>query len=407
MEKKDFLPVILGTGLNAYGIARSFHEEYGIKSLVMGSGQLMETKHSKILKSLVFENFNQLEVFKQTLITQGRIFKKKANDILLIPSSDHYLEMMANCQEVLKEYYSFSVMTASVVKQLSQKESFYETCKEHNLPYPELIVVSPTNYQNVNLRFDFPVVVKPSDDVQYTKMNFQGKKKVYIISSRKEMDRVLNLIYSSGYNDNIIIQKYVDGVDSNMFVLNTYSDQSGDVKKMCLGRILIEDKSPHLKGNYLAIESSFNKEIYDQYKTFLETINYVGFANFDLKYDSSDETFKVFEMNLRPGRSSFYTTACGCNLMVSMVEDFVYENAKANTYNENKHLWINVSKKDAINYTPSAYKSLVKKYLSSNKYSTTFWYNKDKSFLRGLNLLKHNFRYKKRLKNYSKDVFGS
>ena len=34
---KTFLPVILGTDANAYGLARSFNDLYNVKSLVVGT----------------------------------------------------------------------------------------------------------------------------------------------------------------------------------------------------------------------------------------------------------------------------------------------------------------------------------------------------------------------------------
>ena len=53
-----FIPVLLGTDVNVYGMARSFHEaygEYGVTSYAIGKKALGATSDSKIVKVAVVE----------------------------------------------------------------------------------------------------------------------------------------------------------------------------------------------------------------------------------------------------------------------------------------------------------------------------------------------------------------
>ena len=37
----------------------------------------------------------------------------------------------------------------------------------------------------------------------------------------------------------------------------------------------------------------------EKFKEYLEEIGFVGYSNFDIKFDSRDGTFRAFEINLR------------------------------------------------------------------------------------------------------------
>lgn len=119
------------------------------------------------------------------------------------------------------------------------------------------------------------------------------------------MKLMLHRCYEAGYPDEMIIQDFIPGGDENMRVLNAYVDKNHKVRMMCLGHPLLEDPSPKAIGNYVAILPDYNQQVYQQIQDFLEKIEYTGFANFDMKYDPRDGSYKLFEINLRQGRSSF------------------------------------------------------------------------------------------------------
>ena len=49
MGQLDFLPVLLGSDVNVYGMARSFHEAYGVKSIAVGKGRLNATSNLSLI----------------------------------------------------------------------------------------------------------------------------------------------------------------------------------------------------------------------------------------------------------------------------------------------------------------------------------------------------------------------
>ena len=86
------------------------------------------------------------------------------------------------------------------------------------------------------------------------------------------------------------------------------------------------------------------KHYWIKFVHFLEDIGYTGFANFDMKLDERDGQYKLFEINLRNGRSSYYVSASGHNLMKYVTEDHIYEKSLELTYAKDKHLWLIIPK---------------------------------------------------------------
>lgn len=336
---KDLLPVLLGSDANVYGMARSFYMEYGVTSLAIGKGALAATANSKLVKMAVVEpNLEDDAVFVRTLTDFAKAHTGKT--LVLVSCGDNYTGLMARARAALEPYYKFACPTPELVAELDTKEFFYKACERHGLAYPRTFGCTSENYKAVELPFPFPCIIKASNSVAYWNCKFPHKKKVFVAYSKEEFDAITAAIYSSSYQDNLVLQEYIPGDDNCMRVLNCYSGLDHKVKLMALGRPLLEEQTPEGIGNYAAIVNVRDDELMEKMKAFLEDVGWEGFSNFDMKYDARDGKYKLFEMNPRQGRSSFFVTASGYNLAKWLVEDVVEHKEQELTIADAHHLWM-------------------------------------------------------------------
>lgn len=396
----DFLPVLLGSDINVYGMARSFHEAYGINSVAVGKGILSVCTNSKIVKvECVEPRLEEDDIFVKTLLD----FAKRYPNIkkLLVPCGDNYIKMLVRNQDKLKGTYLFECIDNELLMRLSIKESFYEVCTENGFLFPETTTCSFEDYKTVKLTFDFPVIIKPSNSVAYWNCKFPHKKKVFLAQDKAEYDAILDAIYGSSYKDKLIIQDYIPGDDSNMRVMNCFCGKDKKVKLVALGNAVLEEHSPEGIGSYGAIINSTDYELSETMVKFLESIGYVGFANFDMKYDSRDGKYKLFEMNLRQGRSSFFVTAAGYNIAKYLADDIVYNKKMDLTIATNKVLYTIIPKSVIYKYTKNEEvlkeaKALIKQ----GKVCGSYYYKKDQNIKRLIAYLKNQYNYILKYKRY-------
>lgn len=383
-----FTPVIVGTDANAYGVARSFYEEYGKVSICFGRKQLIYTRDSKICDVRVNPDFENEDVFLKTLIDFAK--ENEGQKLILISCSDGYTSLIAKNREILGKYYLFNYVSLEMQKLLENKLDFYDICEKYNLSYPKTYIIDKSMYLNgsYNIPFDYPIALKANDSIEFVHLHFEGKKKAYKIHSKDELDLELKRIYDAGYNGVMITQEFIEGGPESMAVLNAYVNREGKVKMMCLGKCLLDAVLPEEIGNYNALYTSSDENVYKIYKEFLEKIGYRGFANFDLKFDEKTKEYKVFEINIRQGRSSFYMTAGGCNFVKFLVDDLIFNKDEEPYYHEGcKKLWLYVDPYVLKKYVAPSKKELSKKLLKKG-FVFTQWYEGDKNFKRFLSYMR-------------------
>ena len=141
-------------------------------------------------------------------------------------------------------------------------------------------------------------------------------------------------------------------------------------------------------------------------KSLLESLNYAGFSNFDIKYDSRDGKYKAFEINCRQGRSNYYVTGAGHNIAKLVVEDRIEGKDKELEITKNRSLWRMVPRNVAFKFTPKKYHAEMNALISAGADSHSLVYSKDGSLKRRLRVIKNHIGNMKRFKQYNKVPAG-
>ncbi|AEB06838.1 hypothetical protein Corgl_0724 [Coriobacterium glomerans PW2] len=333
--EREFIPVLLGGDINVYSMARAFFERYAVRSRAFGKFRSGPANRSGIIEYTPNPAIDTDETFLRLVNGFARAHSNKK--ILLMGCGDNYVSLIVRHRDAgdLERNIVAPYSDLDLIESCQKKEVFYHLCEQHGVAFPRTFTFRQSMLNTSDglisaldaLKFPFPVILKPSDGIMYWEHPFATQKKAYSISTREELERTIRDIYRSGYTDELIIQDKVPGGDERMRVLTSYSGADGRVRMMCLGHVLLEEHSPHAVGNHAAIITESNESLAAGVRKLLEDLRYVGFANFDVKYDERDATFRFLDFNTRQGRSNYYVTASGLNLASYVVDEYVYEAA--------------------------------------------------------------------------------
>ena len=396
----EFEIVIIGSDINAYYMARNCYEAYHKKAYLIAKEPMKYTSTSNILNIEYGGNLWDKNIFCTKLIEFAK--KHKNKNLILIPSNDFYVRLIVENKKKLEKYFLFYAIDEKLLNNILLKDKFYKNFENSELEFPKTFIYSCKDKKGIsesNIEsFMFPIIIKPGDGVSYYQHEFPNQSKVYKLNTIDEINNVIKEIEQSGYEGNLIIQEFIPGGDDQLFDCIFFCGKNKKAQLATFAQIGLQEHTNTGVGNCTVLVNGYNehgnpkKEI-EKLKIFLENVGYEGCAEFDLKYDMRDGKYKVFEINPRQARSSYYLTAAGYNIVKYMVDDLLLSKKKKFHVITDKvaltFVPINVIKKHIKN------KNLKREILKLKKEKKLFnplYYSKDLNikrriwlFLRGIN----------------------
>lgn len=394
--------LIIGSDLNAYYMARCYYEEYHKKANLIGLLPMPFTNNSKILNIEYNDKIHTKEGFLEAV---NNFYNNHSKDkILLVGSNDNYVRLIIENQEELKDKFYFQCFNEELLNNLLVKENFYTKFKDIDIPETYIYNINDKlDMKRIN-EINYPIIVKPSDGIEYHEHEFKDQHKVYKLLNETELLETIDKIRESGYSKNLIIQKFIKGDDSYLFDCVMYVDRNSKCILSTFAQIGLQEHTITGIGNATVLVNGFNKynnteKTVEKLKKFIEKSGYHGFCEFDLKYDSDDNKFKVLEINPRQARSSYYLCFGGYNLVKILISDLIEKKDLRYEHMSKELCWTVVPKIVINKYVlDKELKEEINKLYKENKVINPLEYKEDNSFKRRKWLILRSLKYIKKYK---------
>ena len=325
-------PIIVGGDILAYSYVRELHRAFGIESsIVLAAADIKMLSTSRFTDYRVVPDVHDAAVLYRTLESIARDLKTEnpAFAPIVLGCDDCHARMLSSGKERLEAagivvpYIDFDLLD-----EITQKRRFYEICEELSIPYPKTWYFDCSDAGPDELPLDelpFPLIAKPSNSAQFQEAEptVDGWRKIYEVEDAEEMAHVWKTLRASTYDNLMVLQDFIPGGDDAIRTLTTFSDAAGDVRVVSGGVVCLQDHDPTAIGNPVCIMGEREQRVIDCAKRFVKRVGYRGMANFDIKYDERDGSFRFFEVNTRCGRNTYYMSLGGQNFAELIVREFV------------------------------------------------------------------------------------
>lgn len=338
--------VLIGGDIGVYALARAFHEQYGTIATVVSRQVAGPIADSRILITREVGRSASEERIIQEVLAVGREKAAEreqaahsgeaaaspgaeadpAHRPILLANADFLVGVIASHREELAPWFHLPVLDDEVLRAVGDKAAFAEICARAGVPTPRTVVLDFTGGARPEvpeLDLGWPAVGKAARSAAYATVAFAGKRKVFELTSREEVEDLVDRLHEAGFRDRFLLQEMIPGDDTAMLSVTAYVDSSGAVTMMGGARVLLEEHTPTALGNPAAMIVEDLGEVFEQSRRLLEASAYRGYANFDVKMDPRDGVAKFFEVNPRIGRNNYYMTAAGANVAIPVVADHI------------------------------------------------------------------------------------
>lgn len=322
--------VVLGAGLNSLNLTIAFHQQYAMRCTTVVRIPVAMNERTVTSDLLVLGAEASDEQMRDALVELASR-RPVGRPALLLTNADSLVDFIDAFREDLAPHYLLAQVDAQLLARLADKATFAEICEDLGIGTVPTRIVDfsradePGWNGTEELPWSYPVVGKAANTAEYHHVQFPGKKKVFFLESAEEQQDLVRRLRASGFTGRFLFQELIEGDDTFQRSITAYRSSRGKVTLLCAAQVLLGEHTPEALGRPAAMVTGDFPSLTAAAEKFLDAVDYVGFANFDVKIDPRTGRECFFEINPRIGRNNYYVTAAGESVARHVVEDRVHD----------------------------------------------------------------------------------
>jgi predicted ATP-grasp superfamily ATP-dependent carboligase len=312
--KRPPVGVVLGLGQNGLATVRALGRA-GIPVIGIDSDLAQPSARTRYATKVHCPDFNAAGPgLVECLLEVGRGLDDKG---VLFASGDLNLTLMSEHRETLGRYFHIALPPQDVVRLFLNKKAFYRFAMERGFSIPATYFpTGPDDVRAIAERIAYPCLIKPFQPNATWRRTFDTR--LFVADSAASLLSLYDLLFQ--VHEDLIVQEYMPGKDSELFWSATYLDGTGKALAVWTGRKLRQ--YPRRFGSTTFAESQWEPWIARETVDILDAAGHRGLAFAEFKRDRRDGRFKLTEVTA--GRTWFphaLVTHSGINLPLIMYRD--------------------------------------------------------------------------------------
>lgn len=320
------LPVVLDFTLSGYALARAFHERYGLTSVAVvpfTTGAIADSSIIPEVREVGPDSVHNYDL----ILREIRKLATENPELTIIPLTNHdgIVQALSAKRATLGKNVVVPHESPEMLRRVSNKQDFNELCAAAGVPTPRTAVLDFAGGRPGadDLDLPWPLIVKPADSGHFAALRMPGKKKLYQVADRRQLDELLDQLQAAGYDGQLLAQEFIPGTD--LLSITLYRAHDGRITLARASEVLMQDPRPAYLGIPDVQVVAPMADAIELGSRVLAEADYHGFANLDAIRDPRDGKVVFFEINPRYGRNCYYATASGANIAEQVVADLIDE----------------------------------------------------------------------------------